>query len=353
MTSMTADFGVAAAAAPSKLLHYDRGPFHAHSLFPAEAGSERSWTPGTHTETSQSLSKVEVLSLSPDLLLENYEDEEDALLEPFSDGTYLLREAQGSDTEGITQLVQAIDMTNATSFVWPPKELRQRLEHRRPLTVLAQHRATGAVVGVAGIDVDGMEKDFEVLSIGSRVTTCPANETFVVPAAACLCRGLLVHPAHQGAGLGSRLHKARIVMLAKMAPQTLCVVLSARGRTFEDAVATIGPTLQEPRDGRETPRYAKSSVLKFTFPTSAGVVHIAHQREREGLAFVGVDVSDGGPVWITTAPVSELAAQYRAAAVAAAAPDARGMFKSVTPERRLSVLKPLIVRRSTIGKASG
>jgi GNAT superfamily N-acetyltransferase len=279
------------------------------------------------------------------------DETEDSVLEPFSDSTYLLREAHETDSASITLLVQAIDMTNATSFVWPEAELRDRLQRRQPLTVLAQHRSTGAVVGVAGIDVCGMEKDFEVMSIGSRATTCPANETFVVPAAACLCRGLLVHPEHQGSGLGSRLHKSRMVLLAKIAPLTPCVVLSARGRTFEEVMTTLGPMLQQPRDSDATPQYDKSTIFQFTFPTSKGVVHLAHQRESEGLRFVGVDVSDGGPVWMTTAPLPELAEQYKAAAAAPAR--VRGMSMSLSPERRLSLLAPLSVRHSALASMSG
>jgi GNAT superfamily N-acetyltransferase len=240
-------------------------------------------------------------------------ENDDSVLWPFSDDDYQVREAQTADAEGILTLVAALDMTNATSFVWPLDELRERLRQRRPLVVLAQHRVSGAIAGVAGIDVWGMEKDFMVLSIGSRSTTCPVGEVFTVPANASLCRGLLVHPEHQGAGLGSRLHKARIVLVATVAPHAAYVVLSARGRTLEEAKVALRPVLERDNSEPGEPQVDKSTVFQFTYPTSKGVVHLAHQRESEGMQFVGVDVSDGGPVWITTQPLAELAVQYAAA----------------------------------------
>jgi hypothetical protein len=264
----------------------------------------------------------------------------------FSDAAYELRLAGAADAEGVAALVGAIEMTNATSFVWPLDELRERMRTWQPLTVVAQERSTGALAGVAGIDSCGMmDKGLAVLSVGSRTTTCPASEVFDVPQAACMCRGLLVHPAHQGGGLGSRLHRARIVALAQIAPAVPCVVLSARGRTFEDAMQTLGPMLQQPREGDATPQHDKSVIFQFTYPSSKGVVHLAHQRESEGWKFVGVDVADGGPVWMTTAPLAELAAEY----CAKAAPPVRvqGVTAAMSAGRRLTLLKPLAVRRST------
>jgi hypothetical protein len=104
--------------------------------------------------------------------------------------------------------------------------------------------------------------------------------------------------------------------------------------------------LHQERVNDATPQYDKSVIFQFTYPTAKGIVHLAHQRESEGWKFVGVDVADGGPVWITTAPLAELAAEY----IAKVAPAARvqGVSAALGPERRLSVVKPLAVRRSTL-----
>jgi hypothetical protein len=265
-------------------------------------------------------------------------------LDSFCDDEYTVREALECDAERIVALVGSMDMTNATSFVWPVDELRERLRTRCPLVVLAEHACSGLVVGVAGIDVEGMEKGFEVMSIGSRVTNCPANETFFVPQSCSLCRGLLIHPGHQGAGLGSRLHKARLVLLAKIAPLTPSVVLSARGRTYDEVMMTLGPMLLQPRGADDaTPQYEKSTIFEFTYQTSKGVVHLAHQREADGWKFVGVDVSDGGPVWMTVVPLKELALRYSAKA----SPGVRRMSTALSAMRRESAVAPT-TRRNTL-----
>ena len=304
-------------------------------------GSGTSTTRGSEGESSFGTS-------SGALFVEDEASLEKDALTAFCDADYTIREAGEDDAEAIAALVGSMDMTNATSFVWPLMELRERLRTRCPLIVMAEHVASGAAVGVAGIDVDGMEKAFEVMSIGSRVTSCPANETFFVPQSSCMCRGLLIHPGHQGAGLGSRLHKARLVQLAILAPHTPSVVLSARGRTYDESMDTLGPILAQPRDENDaTPQYEKSVIVDFTYPSSKGIVYLAHQRESEGWKFVGVDLADGGPVWITVAPIKELGARYCAKPASAV----RAMTTSLSAERRTSTVAPMS-RRNTLA-ASG
>lgn len=223
---------------------------------------------------------------------------------------YRLREATIDDVDGILALTNAIDMTNATSFVWPRDEMMDRIAHRDPLTIIAVHDETGVVAGCAGIDTLGMSKPLRVLSIGSRVTGCEANNEFDIPDQWCMCRGLLIHPDHQGAGLGSKLHRQRIETLVNVCPEVPCVVLSARGSSFDEAKVTLGPLLQHRRDSDVTPQFSKETIFQFTFHTSQGVVHLAHQREKDGWKFVGVDVSDGGPVWCTAMPLRDLVKIY-------------------------------------------
>ena len=280
---------------------------------------------------------------------------------------YVAREAKVADAECIVELTQQLDMTNATSFVWPLQELRRRIEQRNPMIVIAVERTntddvdgiekapSGAsidarfaaddaavaaaasrdadcpdgaavcasqdgahevnvplavqpvagarrasrVVGVAGIDVCGMEKSFPVWNYRTGLTAD-------VPSNCCMCRGLLVHPDHQGYGVGSTLHKARIALLASLYPNTPSVVLSARGNTFEESLSKIGSALPRPANSP----VPKDVVLSFTFRTSYGIVHMAHSKEREGWDFLGLDVADGGAVWLTSKPLAEVASPY-------------------------------------------
>ena len=95
-------------------------------------------------------------------------------------------------------------------------------------------------------------------------------------------------------------------------------------------------------DDPNTPQFDRKEVFQFTFPSSLAVVHLAHQRDSEGVKFVGVDVADGGPVWITTAPLVELSEEYRAAA---ASPRVQNKLSAgATPCRPLTRVAPLAVR---------
>lgn len=224
---------------------------------------------------------------------------------------YRLREATAEDAEAIIGMTSEMDMTNATSYVWPLEELRRRIAQRNPLTIIALSEGeSGAIAGCAGIDTAGMSSHLRVLSIGSRVSRCAANEEYDIPDDYCMCRGLLIHPDHQSAGLGSRLHRYRIECLSRLYPNTPAVVLSARGSTIEEATSTLGPLLQQPRDTDTTPEFSKDILFQFTFRTSQGVVHLAHHREKDGWKFVGVDVADGGPVWCTSLPLDEIVQRY-------------------------------------------
>lgn len=227
---------------------------------------------------------------------------------------YRLREATTADVEGILALTAALDMTHATSFVWPAEELRERISRRDPLVVIAVAEGSDEVAGCAGIDTLGMgNKQLTVYAVGSRVAPVKATELFTFPTSYCNCRGLLIHPNHQGAGLGSRLHRTRLELLAQVAPHTPAVVLSARGTTFEEALAALGPLLQSQTNRCEcdvTPQFTKDTVFEFTFQTSKGIVHLAHHRESDGWRFAGVDVSDGGPVWVTAVPIAQLVSTF-------------------------------------------
>jgi hypothetical protein len=224
---------------------------------------------------------------------------------------YRLREATVEDAEGIIELTSAMDMTNATSYVWPLENLRRRIAERNPLTIIAvSEGVTSTIAGCAGIDTAGMTSHLRVLSIGSRVSRCAMNQEYDIPSDYCMCRGLLIHPDHQSAGLGSRLHRYRIECLSRLYPHTPAVVLSARGSTIEEATSTLGPLLQQPRDHDTTPEFSKDVLFQFTFHTSQGVVHLAHHREKDGWKFVGVDVADGGPVWCTSLPLDEIVQRY-------------------------------------------
>ena len=234
---------------------------------------------------------------------------------PLDPPVYRLREATVSDVEGLLALTSKLDMTHATSFMWPRDELIDRITRRDPLVVVAVVDGNEAeVAGCAGIDTLGMgNKQLTVYAVGSRVAPVKATEHFTFPSSYCNCRGLLIHPNHQGAGLGSRLHRTRLELLAQIAPSTPAVVLSARGTTFEEALAALGPLLQQPRDDHDaTPQFTKDTVFEFTFQTSKGIVHLAHHRESDGWRFAGVDVADGGPVWVTAVPIVKLVETYPA-----------------------------------------
>lgn len=230
---------------------------------------------------------------------------------------FVVCEAVVDDAEAIVELTRHVNMEGATSFVWPLEELRSRIASRRPLVVVAfdsdlldgeESWMHPQCVGVAGIDIHGMEKPFPVMSIGSRFSQTPAGETFSIPSDFCMCRGLLVDESYQGCGLGSLLHKTRLALLQQIAPATPSVVLSARGSSFAEAKVTLGPALAVQHS--LTPEFAKDELFEFTFHTSQGVVHLAHGKEKDGWKFVGVDVSDGGPVWCTTLQMAELTRSY-------------------------------------------
>lgn len=228
-----------------------------------------------------------------------------------------LREATPADAEGIIALRDSLDMTNATSYVWELEDMRERIRNRYPLTLVALSpdpredsptKGTEIVVGVTGIDVLGMEKDFPVLSIGSRLLGVPRNEEYIFPYEYCMCRGLLIHPLFQGCGLGSKLHKGRLTLLAAIAPH-VSVILSARGSTIEETLSVIVPYM-DARASAVTPEFTKDELFEFTFHTSQGIVHMVHGKDRDGWKFVGVDVADGGPVWLTSKPLSEIVSGY-------------------------------------------
>eukprot|EP00744_Colponema_vietnamica_P002634 GILI01004101.1.p1 GENE.GILI01004101.1~~GILI01004101.1.p1 ORF type:complete len:672 (+),score=129.48 GILI01004101.1:167-2182(+) len=225
-----------------------------------------------------------------------------------------LREATPADAEGIIALRASLDMTNATSFVWDLEDMRKRIETRYPLIIIAltpdpsSNGASEVVVGVAGIDVHGMEKDFPVRSIGSRLLGVPANTDYVFPADYCMCRGLLIHQQYQGFGLGSMLNKGRLRLLASIAPNAK-VILSARGCTIEETLSVVVPCM-EAKGTSATPEFTKDELFEFTFSTSVGIVHMVHGKDREGWKFVAVDIADGGPVWLTSKPLAEVVSSY-------------------------------------------
>ena len=214
------------------------------------------------------------------------------------------REAKASDVDQIMDLTAALDMSYATSFVWGAAETRRRILTRSPLTIVALEG--DVVVGVAGVDIAGSEKPFHVHSIGSRITETSANQRFTIPNDFCLCRGLLVHPDHQGRGVGTLLHRGRLQCLHALAPDTPGVVLSARGSSLEEALAILTPRLNHADPSDMTPQFSKAEIFEFTFRTSLGVVHLAHGKEEQGWKFVGVDESDGGPVWCTCDTLSNI-----------------------------------------------
>eukprot|EP00744_Colponema_vietnamica_P001392 GILI01002304.1.p1 GENE.GILI01002304.1~~GILI01002304.1.p1 ORF type:complete len:708 (-),score=108.10 GILI01002304.1:188-2020(-) len=228
-----------------------------------------------------------------------------------------LREARPSDAEGIIALRDSLDMTNATSFVWELEDMRHRISNRSPLVIVAttidyrdgsETHGLELVIGVAGVDVYGMEKEFPIRSIGSRLLGVPVNAEYTFPSNCCMCRGLLIHQDYQGAGLGSKLHRGRLKLLAGITPDAK-VILSARGSTIEETLAVIVPYL-DARESDATPEFTKDELFEFTFHTSKGIVHMVHGKDREGWKFVGVDVADGGPVWLTSRPLVEIVSTY-------------------------------------------
>ena len=262
---------------------------------------------------------------------------------PTQNDVFKFREATASDVHGIISLREGLDMTNATSFVWGEKEMKERIETRAPLVLVSTtvDAREGSptfgeeiVVGCSGIDLGGMEKDFPILSIGSRLLRGPANERvapqerYVFPKDYCMCRGLLIHKDFQGAGLGSRLHKGRLKLLAQIAPHTRAVILSARGSTIEETLSAIAPHLTAaparvpdaslgssqqihgPDRSLVTPEFSKDMLFEFTFFTSKGIVHMVHGREGNGWRFVGVDEEDGGPVWLTSVSLPCITSTY-------------------------------------------
>ena len=231
---------------------------------------------------------------------------------PTSTSELQWREATAADVPQIVALTASLDMSFATSFVWSPEETRRRILTRSPLAIVAVEGKV--VVGVAGIDVAGIEKPFKVYSIGSRVTKTPANEVFTIPEGYCLCRGLLVHPDHQGKGVGTLLHRGRLQCLHSLAPDTPGVVLSARGSSLEEALSILAPRLNHDDPSDLTPQFSKTEIFEFTFRTSLGVVHLAHGKDEQGWKFVGVDESDGGPVWCTNDSLANIVQASKVAA---------------------------------------
>eukprot|EP00658_Telonema_sp_P-2_P041559 TRINITY_DN29745_c0_g1_i2.p1 TRINITY_DN29745_c0_g1~~TRINITY_DN29745_c0_g1_i2.p1 ORF type:complete len:207 (-),score=37.20 TRINITY_DN29745_c0_g1_i2:20-640(-) len=123
-------------------------------------------------------------------------------------------------------------------------------------------------------------------------------------------------PDHQGKGVGTLLHRGRLQCLHSLAPDTPGVVLSARGSSLEEALSILAPRLNADDDDPSdlTPQFSKTEIFEFTFRTSLGVVHLAHGKDEQGWKFVGVDESDGGPVWCTNDTLANIVKASKAAA---------------------------------------
>ena len=260
-------------------------------------------------------------------------------------------QATVQDADGIMALTAVLDMTNATSFVWPREELIAKLRDQNPLIVVAKEwddtKDEAIVVGVAGIDATPCTKAFPTVAVerlhqfsgdhptgicgdeDSKDTSEPTGEQQKSMSGATPlvrvhhCRGLLVHPEHQGKGIGGQLQKARLDLLrqtyyAKSLQKGMNfsaspsrsllspggtrqpkpkVVLSARGVTLENTLDACfsRQLLLSPSKRSTDTDISKSTVLGFTYPTSKGIVHMVHGKPK--WYFVGVDEADGGPVW--------------------------------------------------------
>ena len=233
---------------------------------------------------------------------------------PAAPPSFTFREALEEDAEGIVALRETVDMTGAFALMWPIDDLRRRIRERSPLIVvaLASGEADGRprVVGVTGIDIHGMENTETIYSVGSRELGVSPNSLYTFDRRWCECRGLIIHPSFQGAGLGSRMHMARMKLLSILEPNTPGVIMGIRARVpLDEAMAIISPLIEAPRD-TVTPVFTKEQLFQVTYHTSQGIVHMLYGREREGWKLGGIHLDDGGQIWFTTMPLPQMVANF-------------------------------------------